>query len=158
MLIAVVLIVLAILGAIALQIDDWSRDLTTNRAATSDETSDQSLRSLELSASVEEVREAIARLVVRSGAWAYGKKESGGEGASVADGVVVILLVRTSRLFRYADDVEVFLQTTATGTRVDAVSQSRVGKGDLGQNPRNIRTLLQALRDEFDVAPDSAGG
>jgi len=154
MLIAVVLIVLAIVGAVALQIDDWSRDLTTNRAETNPETnaetninaSDLTLRSLELPATIEEVREAIARFVGRSGAWTFGEK-IGDEDASDADKVVVIRLVRTSRLFRFADDVRVFLQPIESGTRVDVVSQSRVGKGDLGQNPRNIRTLLQSLRD-----------
>ncbi len=166
MLIAVVLIVLAILGVIALQVDDWSRDLTTNRAATRLDALDRSLRSLELSASVEEVTGAMTRFVERSGAWALNEKEIGGEDASEADDVVAIRLERTSRLFRFVDDVRVFLQPTALGTRVDITSQSRVGKGDLGQNPRNIRTLLQALRDELDhklddkldVAPGSAGG
>lgn len=158
MLIAVVLIVLAVVGAVALQIDDWSRDLSINRAETSIDASDRSLQSLELPATIEEVREAIARFVEQSGAWAFSEKNGGGEDASDADGVVVVPLVRTSRLFRFADDVSVFLQPVESGTCVDVVSQSRVGKGDLGQNPRNIRTLMQVLRNAFESTPGSAGG
>ncbi|NOZ39714.1 MAG: DUF1499 domain-containing protein [Planctomycetes bacterium] len=170
MLIAILLVVLAILGVVALQVDDWSRDLTTNRAATRLDAPDRSLRSLELSASVAEVTGAMTRFVERSRAWAFDEKESGGEEASEADDIVAIGLTRTSQLFRFVDDVRVFLQPTALGTRVDITSQSRVGKGDLGQNPRNIRTLLQVLRNELDhkldderddktdVAPGAAGG
>ena len=67
--IAVGLMVLAILVAVALQVDDWSRDLTTNRAATSQDAADPLLRSLEVAASAEEIEEAIAQFVDRSVAW-----------------------------------------------------------------------------------------
>ena len=157
MLIAAILFVLAIVGVVALQVDDWSRDLSINHSSTSIDASDRSLRSLNLTGSVEEVREAIARFVEQSGAWDDGELDSEGEAASEPEAVVVIPLVRTSRLFRFADDVRVLLQPIESGTRVDVTSQSRVGKGDLGQNPRNIRTLLQSLR-EVPVAPGSAGG
>ena len=143
MLLAVGLIVLAIFGVVAWQVDDWGRDLTTNRAATSIDAGDVSLRSLELPASTEEIRAAIIQFVERSESWEIGV----GEDANDEKDGEVILLVRTSRLFRFADDVHVSLQPTAVGTRVDVASQSRVGKGDLGQNPRNIRKLLQALRE-----------
>ena len=59
---------------------------------------------------------------------------------------LVLSLVRTTRLMGFADDIRVFLQTTAVGTKIDVTSQSRVGKGDLGQNPRNVREVLTALR------------
>ncbi len=151
MLIAAVLIVLAIFAVVAMQVDDWNRDLTTNRAATSSNAKDSSLRSLELSASVDEVCEAMARFVERREDWGLG------ETASEGDQAVVISLIRTSRLFRFADDVRISLQPTTTGTSINITSQSRVGKGDLGQNPRNIRTLLQTLRDEFNGNSGSAG-
>ncbi len=141
MLIAVVLFVLALLVAVALQVDDWGRDLTTHRAATSRDSDDSSLRSLELSTSRDEVRETISQFVERSEAWEISDREDASHGGDV----LVVRLVRRSRLFRFADDVTVFLQPTDTGTHVDVASQSRVGKGDLGQNPRNIRTLLQTL-------------
>lgn len=146
MLIAAVLIVLAIFAAIALQVDDWSRDLSINRAATSAGASDPLLQSLELPFPPEKIREAITRFVEENAAWSLD------EAASVEGDETSIRLVRTSRLFRFADDVQVFLQPTAIGTLVDVASQSRVGKGDLGQNPRNIRQLMQAIRTEFDTS------
>lgn len=139
--------VLAILISAALQVDDWSRDLSTNRAATSADTSDKTLRTLKLPATIEQVREAIDRFVEQQTNWSLSKTTVDDENDN--ENQVLIVLVRTSRLFRFADDVEVTLQTGLEGTLVDAVSQSRVGKGDLGQNPRNLRKLLDTLRDAF---------
>ena len=143
MLLAIGLVVLAAFCMVAWQVEDWGRDLTTNRAATSLDANDTTLRSLELPATVEEVHEAIMQFVERSGNW----KIDVDKDVIVGDDGVAICLVRTSRLFRFADDIYVFLQATAVGTRVDVASQSQVGKGDLGQNPRNIRKLLQTLRE-----------
>ncbi len=139
--ITIALVVLAMLISLAMQIDDWSRDLSTNRAATSTDSADPTLRSLELAASAEEIEAAIMQFVERTPAWQVNPNPS--------DDNAALALVRTTRVFRFADDVEVFLQPTETGTRVDVHSESRVGKGDLGQNPRNIRELLNALRDEL---------
>ncbi len=139
--ITIALILLAMLIFLAMQIDDWSRDLSTNRAATSIDSPDPTLRSLELKASADEIKAAITGFVERAPAWEVNPNPS--------DDNAALALVRTTRVFRFADDVQVFLQSTATGTRVDVHSQSRVGKGDLGQNPRNIRELLNALRDEL---------
>lgn len=135
--------VLAVLISAALQVDDWSRDLSINRASTSAEASDETLRTLKLSTTIEQVREAIDRFVEQHANWSLSKTASDDENQ------ILVSLVRTSRLFRFADDVEVTLQPCPEGTLVDAVSQSRIGKGDLGQNPRNLRKLLEALRDAF---------
>ena len=142
MLLAVGLVVLAVFCMVAWQVEDWGRDLTTNRAATSLDANDTTLRSLELSATLEEVCEAIEQFVERSENW----KTQVGEKVSEGDDGQVVLLSRTSQLFRFVDDVHVYLQVTAGGIRVDVASRSRLGKGDLGQNPRNIRTLLRALQ------------
>jgi uncharacterized protein (DUF1499 family) len=58
----------------------------------------------------------------------------------------VIRATRTTRLFRFVDDVTLSLEPTSTGTRVHARSQARLGKGDFGQNRRNLVALLSALR------------
>jgi uncharacterized protein (DUF1499 family) len=52
---------------------------------------------------------------------------------------------RRTRLFRFVDDVYLRLEESAGGTLVHARSQSRVGKGDLGQNRRNILELFKVL-------------
>jgi uncharacterized protein (DUF1499 family) len=141
MLILVGLGVLAILVVIALQVDDWSRDLTTNSAATSMDASDPALQSLVLAASIDQVKQAVRRFAQQNDAWTYD--------ASAAT-ETTLALVRKTRWLGFADDVHVFLQATDRGTRVDISSQSRVGKGDLGQNPRNIRELMRRLRDELE--------
>ena len=53
--------------------------------------------------------------------------------------------VRESRLFRFTDDVTVSLSARVTGSEVVFESASRMGKGDLGQNPRNLRGLIEAV-------------
>jgi len=147
-LLVALLVVLAIFSAVAMLVDDWSRDLSTNRAATSTGNSDLLLRSLELPASPAEVRDAVIQFVEQRAAWALGNKVTG-KNSRGAEREASVPLVRTSRLFRFADDLQIFLQPIETGTLVDVVSQSRVGNGDFGQNPRNIRELMLALRKHF---------
>lgn len=57
--------------------------------------------------------------------------------------------VRVTRLVRFEDDVTVRVEPHAQGARASFHSASRLGKGDLGQNPRNIRELLQAIDREL---------
>ncbi|MEZ4370756.1 MAG: DUF1499 domain-containing protein [Polyangiaceae bacterium] len=54
--------------------------------------------------------------------------------------------IRTTRLFRFKDDIWLRVSKTDDGwTEVWIRSKSRVGKGDFGQNARNIRELQAAL-------------
>lgn len=55
-------------------------------------------------------------------------------------------LTRRTRVMRFVDDVTVVLKAAGPGTMIHAASRSRVGKGDLGQNRRNILELLAAIR------------
>ena len=61
--------------------------------------------------------------------------------------------VRATRLFRFKDDVTVVVEASESGSRAEFTSASRVGKGDLGQNPRNLRELLEALEQEIESRP-----
>lgn len=64
---------------------------------------------------------------------------------SVDEANSLIKATRTTRLFRFIDDVVIRLEDAPNGaTRLHIRSQSRVGKGDLGQNRRNIIELLKA--------------
>jgi uncharacterized protein (DUF1499 family) len=58
---------------------------------------------------------------------------------------VILHVTRRTRVFRFVDDITIQLTEEAGGTRVDAESKSRFGKGDLGQNPRNLRELRKGL-------------
>ena len=53
--------------------------------------------------------------------------------------------VRKSRLFRFEDDVTVEASVRGAGSDAVFESASRVGKGDLGQNVRNLRDLIESL-------------
>lgn len=49
-------------------------------------------------------------------------------------------------VFRFVDDVEIRISLDENGqTRVDLISASRKGRGDLGKNPRRVRHFLKTL-------------
>ncbi|CAA9486148.1 MAG: hypothetical protein AVDCRST_MAG12-1816 [uncultured Rubrobacteraceae bacterium] len=67
--------------------------------------------------------------------------------------------VRKTRLFRFADDVTARVSPDPDGARLELTSASRVGKGDLGQNPRNLVELLRAVdREAGDPPPNPPRG
>ena len=91
--------------------------------------------------------------VVRSGLkshFAGSNIEIVGE-ASDGDSTLV-MFVRTSRLFRFKDDITMRIEDQGRERVVTGESRSRVGKGDLGQNPRNLRRLMTELRAVLDGA------
>jgi uncharacterized protein (DUF1499 family) len=66
---------------------------------------------------------------------------------SVDAGTGIIKATRRTRLFRYIDDVTIRVEAVGSGnSRIHARSKSRVGKGDLGQNRRNLLEFFRALR------------
>ena len=65
-----------------------------------------------------------------------------------ASGEGEIRAIRATRLLRFRDDIKVRVYAEGTGAGAEITSTSRTGKGDLGQNPRNIKELLQALAHE----------
>jgi len=124
-------------------VDDWSRDLTTNTAWT-DEAS-QTLKPLRVAKSPELVKADLLRVVDSMSNW---RVADGGEDSSVVDGgALKVHLVRTTTIMRFKDDIWVTLMPgdSEGATVVQVRSQSRLGRGDLGQNPRNIRELLGRL-------------
>lgn len=62
----------------------------------------------------------------------------------------VLRAVRATRLLRFKDDVTVTVEPQETRkTRLELYSASRIGKSDLGQNPRNLRELTRAIDAEL---------
>jgi len=47
---------------------------------------------------------------------------------------------------RFKDDVVIRIQPTASGTRIDVRSKSRLGRGDMGVNARRVRNFLGSLQ------------
>ncbi len=52
-----------------------------------------------------------------------------------------------TRLWHFLDDIHLRFDPVEGGTLVTGWSESRIGKGDLGQNARQLRELAAALRD-----------
>lgn len=149
-----ILCVLAPLAVMAMYVEDWSRDLTTNTAATSPAEADERLRPLDCHAASETVEAAAETFVQANPAWTLVRnqpKPLPADSPVLADlsgpRDTTLHLVRRTGLMGYRDDIWLVLEATGeSSTRVHADSRSRVGKGDLGQNPRNLRELLAALK------------
>jgi uncharacterized protein (DUF1499 family) len=141
----VVLILLAIFVLLAMYIDDWRRDLTTNHAATSADAADETLRPIATALTVSAAADLVERAAATLPRWQAAGRNSAGD-------AIELRFVRTTPLMRFKDDITVRV-VPATGQggggRITAESQSRVGKGDLGQNPRNLRELLTAIRGQM---------
>ncbi|MCI0361006.1 MAG: DUF1499 domain-containing protein [Planctomycetaceae bacterium] len=136
-------LVVALLLAIALilvtHVEDWSRDLTINYAATSDDARDERLRPIHAATGPAELAAAIVRCVEGLPRWQLVERTD-------KPTEITLHFVRTTGLVGYKDDIRVRIVPAGEGSRLTAESQSRVGKGDLGQNPRNLRELLGAIR------------
>jgi uncharacterized protein (DUF1499 family) len=132
-------IMLVIFAAVAVQIDDWSRDWTTNFAELSDAAEDPMLRPLTLDPPPAAVAESLESKLRETPCWSVQSRSAEGD-------VVRLHLTHITRLFGFVDDLHVTLRPTESGgTRVNATSRSRIGKGDLGQNPRNLKQLTRIL-------------
>ncbi|MDX2192769.1 MAG: DUF1499 domain-containing protein [Gemmatimonadales bacterium] len=106
----------------------------SNIAVTSDSSRDSLLADKRLGAPPELVRESLLDAIRKLPRW------------HVADhNASVIWATRTTRIFRFVDDVYILVEADGRGTRLRVRSASRLGEGDLGQNARNIAELFAAL-------------
>ena len=120
-------------------VDDWSRDFTTNYAVISEFSADVGLQPLVSDRTAPELVEALRGAGGRIRNWQYTGETSDGE-------TTLVTFVRTSRLFRFKDDITMRIDDRGRERVVTGESRSRIGKGDLGQNPRNLRRILAELR------------
>lgn len=113
------------------------RGLTHNQAETQPNHSDLSLRARTYTITYNSFFSKLLETIKELPRWqVLSQDKTSGE----------IATTRKSRLFRFVDDVRI--QVVKTGTQevtVNISSASRVGKGDFGQNARNIRELLNKL-------------
>ncbi len=127
------------IGNIVWRIDDWNRDWSTNHAEITVDASDPALRSPTFPESPEVIAKRIRDWADAQPLWTVQSEASD-------ENILTLHLVHRTRLFRFADDIHVHLEPVGEATRLTAESQSRLGKGDLGQNPRNLKELLSGLR------------
>ncbi|MEM6779915.1 MAG: DUF1499 domain-containing protein [Planctomycetota bacterium] len=151
----IAVVTLAITGiAIArviLTVEDWQRDWTQNDASLTDDAADERLRPVIVPLPSALAGEAIIQWAERQPLWRLQSDSGALETGST------LALIRTTRWMRFSDDVVVTLESVGDETtRVLATSQSRVGKGDLGQNPRNLRELTSMLRALSDSQHESS--
>lgn len=142
--------VLAFVVGMLWQVDDRKRDLRTNEAVTDEHAADPALRPIRLRRSVEQVVSAVVEAAGTLKNWSHVAMERGPDGTTIR-------LVRSTALWRFRDDIAVRVFAENGETVVAARSKSRVGKADFGQNPRNLKELLAALRSRLGEDPDAAG-
>jgi len=138
------LLTLVVALSIVLRIDDWSRDWTQNTATLRDDARREDLRPLRLDTNVADTAQRIQSWVDDQSHWNVVSRSS-----DQAAGTTTMHLTRSTAVLRFVDDVHVTIRPNAGGgTTVVATSESRIGKGDLGQNPRNLVELVRGLRPE----------
>jgi uncharacterized protein (DUF1499 family) len=109
----------------------------TRNWADTDEPGDPALAPLDLSLPPAEALRCVEELLHTLPRWHL-------EAVDPQNGM--LRATRRTRLWRFVDDVTLRLEPAGGGTRIHARSQSRIGKGDFGQNRRNLLELLGALR------------
>ena len=141
--IALALIVLLPILALIWRVDDWSRDLTTNEATTSSDATDPLLRPLLYQGTPQELATRVGRAVEQLPHWKVVSEEPQGDG-------ITLYLTRRTALFGFIDDIQVTIRPEGTAVKLTAHSKSRLGKGDLGQNPRNLKQLLTEVKRQIE--------
>ena len=117
------------------------RGMICNEAALADDSTDPTLRPITLPLDLAAAIEFSARTIEQMPRW---RVESIDRSAPIA----ILHATRRTRVWRFIDDVRITFEPDpqSRGTRLKGTSRSRIGKGDLGQNPRNLRELVAALR------------
>lgn len=125
-------------------VDNWRRDFTTNQASTEGPEAD--LPPMIVPESVEATQALLRRAIADLRHWQEQPATAAEPVPAEPDGTVRLYFVRSTRLLRFKDDVTIRLEPAADdSTVVHVQSRSRIGRGDLGQNPRNIRELFEAM-------------
>jgi len=136
-------ILLAVAAVLAVYVDDWRRDLTQNHAQTDPDARDPQLQPVTTAVSIDQLSGILQRVPERLSNWSQPEVAQRGDGRT-------FYFVRTTPLMRFKDDIIVDLRPQGDAIVLTAESRSRLGKGDLGQNPRNLRELLSLLRSELE--------
>jgi uncharacterized protein (DUF1499 family) len=117
----------------------WLNGLTRNWAHIEPGAHDPTLEAVVLAIPKEPAVDRIRAAIARQPRWAVIE-------ADRATGT--IHATHATRIWRFVDDVRIRIEPWGDGSRLTAESRSRVGKGDLGQNARNLRELVRVLRSE----------
>jgi len=131
------------LVVLSLYVDNWSRDLSTNHAETTRSHSNPLMQPLTIPKERATVATYVTDAIEQLTNWKV-------ESITPEGKRTIIHATRTTKLFQFTDDIRVYLNDVEGGVQITATSQSRVGKGDLGQNPRNIAELMSKVREQVE--------
>lgn len=129
-------VVLTVLTVICLQVDDWSRDWTHNTAETDPDAKDVNMRPIDSSLTPNDFADLVIDVMQDVNRWDIKEK------SQIGDEIVQVDLIHRTFFVGFKDDVQVEIVKTENGSTLYARSRSRIGQGDLGQNPRNIKELI----------------
>ena len=139
----VLAIVMSVLVVLATQVDDWSRDLSKNFAK---------IGPVDVDESVDSVRSRLVAWVASKPNWKVAPVDPDQSSDSELDrgkpDPDELHFLRQTKLLKFTDDIHVTIAAKGEGALLTATSQSRLGKGDLGQNPRNLAELRAHLLGE----------
>lgn len=127
-------LIVAVVGVLGVSFRDG---LTKNWADIEEGAAEAGLRPIVRPEPMGQAVEAASAIIARLPRWKV-------EAADPKAGT--IHATRTTRLWRFVDDVHLSFEPIGDGCRITGRGQSRIGKGDLGQNARNLRELAEALR------------
>lgn len=132
-------LVIAPIVVLSIYVDNWSRDLSTNHAETTQSNPNVLLQPLTVPGDRNHATSLVTNAIVKLENWNI-------ESISTEGKRTIVKATRKTKLFQFTDDIIVYLNDVDDGIQITATSQSRVGKGDLGQNPRNIAELMSKVR------------
>ncbi len=118
----------------------WLDGLVKNWAELDPESPDRDLRPVEVPCPVEQAVSRVEQGLSRKAGWCL---------ISAYPARGFLHATHKTRLWRFVDDVHLQFEPVGETTRIVARSQSRIGKGDFGQNARNLKALVRYLRAEF---------
>ena len=115
---------------------------SVNRAGTSPDSADASLRTRFYALPPDQVRLQVLAAVPKLSTYGQAWRVVEASNPKVVRCEVPVLV--------FTDDLVITIEPHAGGSRLDVTSSSRVGKGDMGENARHIRQLLSALDGRLD--------
>ena len=114
------------------------RSLTTNVARYDDDAADPRLHRPRVVTDIDHLIDRIRAWIGKQSRWDIESINRDVEPPTMH-------IIRRTRLLGFVDDVRLTMHDVDGVLVVDGVSQSRVGKGDLGQNARNLIELRRAF-------------
>ena len=119
-------------------VDDPRRDFVENQATMTEDSPDPLLRPIVFDRSADELVEVTRDAGRRIRNWDYIGTVKIGDASTV-------VFERTSRWLQLKDDIIIRVEDLGPRCRVTGESRSRLEFGDLGQNPRNLRRIVNEL-------------